>query len=1211
MDKTAIRYFAIEARKILMKSAITEAGFYGITKDGCAAPVQKGSDFEVYQTLAGTENRIYGDDIKRRANLVKAIQEQGFEQVIEETAYTWFNRIIAIRFMEVNNYLPTRVRVLSSETGSGTPDIISQADTVELNLTASELDRIQTAKRENKYDEAFRLLFVKQCNELNEILPGLFEKTNDYMELLLKITYTGDGVVRMLVDSIPEDNFNVETEGQVEIIGWMYQYYNTELKDDTFAKLKKNVKISKERIPAATQLFTPDWIVRYMVENALGRVWIEHLHAVDPSIDEKAKAAEFGWKYYLPEAEQEADVAAQLVEIRKSYRELTPQDITCIDPCMGSGHILVYMFDVLMDIYRSEGFSEREAVFDILEKNIRGLDIDRRAYQLSYFALMMKARGYNRIFFRGKENVEGERVLAEPQVFAIEESNSVNRAQLKYFGDGLSELEKNDAINQINGILDQLIDAREYGSILYIETYNWELMRRYIAKYSIPGQMDLGMIGIQDTQNQIIKIINIAAMLADKYDAVITNPPYMNMSSGDAKLNEYVKKHYKDTKTDLFACFLEKGNSMIRESGFNSMVTMQSWMFLSSFEKMRISMLKKHSITNLMHMENMVMGIAFGTAVTITYGRNVKKYRGTYNQIKLCDIKNENPFEFPVQANRFNQIGAEEFEKIPGSPIAYWVCREALEAFEKCPALGSICNVKNGMSTTNNNRFLRQWYEVSFDKVGLGVSDAVEAKATGKKWFPYNKGGDFRKWYGNTSLVVNWEGDGKEIKKAAEGASGGRIVSQEFYFMPSASWSKVTSGQFVLRYFPKGFLFDVAGPSIFSDDKLQKYIMGILNSKLKKIFLEEIYPTINFEMGQISSFPIKKDESLYNEIVRLVEENILLEKEDWDSFETSWDFKRHPLLPKILGSSSVEEEFNRWKTITGERFERVKTNEEKINQMVIDLYGLNNQLNSSMDNSDITMYKAEVEKDIKSFLSYFIGCMFGRYSLSVDGVGSFFESGSVNFEIDKDNIIPITDEAYFDDDIIKRLKEFLVIVYGEQNLESNMKFIAKALSKDEVEPEKIIRSYFLNGFYDDHISHYFASNLGKKPIYWMFDAGKENGFKCLMYIHRYTPDTVGLIRSDYLVKAQGAIENSLKNVEFAISSAISTVDKARATKDRDRFIKQLAEIKMYYPALSHVALQRIEMNLDNGVKENYQLFQGVEVSNEGEKKQTIDLLAKI
>lgn len=587
MDKTAIKNFAIEARKILMKSAIIEAGFYGITKDGCKSPIQKGNDFEVYETLAGTENRIYGDDIKRRANLVKAIEEQGFDQVIEETAYTWFNRIIAIRFMEVNNYLPTRVRVLSSETGSGTPDIIAQADTVELNLTSDELNKIQTAKRENRYDDAFRLLFVKQCNELNDILPGLFEKTDDYMELLLKITYTGDGVVRMLVDTIPEDNFNVETEGQVEIIGWMYQYYNTELKDDTFAKLKKNVKITKERIPAATQLFTPDWIVRYMVENSVGRVWIEHLRALNPSLDEKTKAEEFGWKYYLPEAEQEESVAAQLVEIRQSYKDLTTKDITCIDPCMGSGHILVYMFDVLMDIYRSEGFSEREAVFDVLEKNIRGLDIDRRAYQLSYFALMMKARGYNRIFFRGRENMDGERVQAVPQVYAIEESNSVNRNQLQYFGENLDEDERAYARDELDRLLMQLVNAKEFGSIMNIDSYNWDLLIKFTSFYSIPGQMVFEMIGIDETRSKLLKLIAQAKVMSQKYYAVVTNPPYMGNGNMNAKLVTFAKNNYPNTKSDLFAMMIEKGNKMTCKYGFSAYITMNSWMFLGTLYSLR------------------------------------------------------------------------------------------------------------------------------------------------------------------------------------------------------------------------------------------------------------------------------------------------------------------------------------------------------------------------------------------------------------------------------------------------------------------------------------------------------------------------------------------------------------------------------------------------------------------------------------------------
>ena len=701
MDKTAIRNFAIEARKILMKSAIAEAGFYGISKDGVKAPVQKGKDFEVYETLAGNEKRIFGDDIKRRANLANAVKELGFEQVIEETAYTWFNRIIAIRFMEVNNYLPTRVRVLSSETGSSTPDIVTQADTVELNMSASELEKIQQAKQDNKYDEAFRLLFIKQCNELNAILPGLFEKTNDYMELLLKIPYTGDGVIRMLIDTIPEDNFNVDTEGQVEIIGWMYQYYNTELKDDTFAKLKKNVKITKERIPAATQLFTPDWIVHYMVENSLGRVWIEHLRAVDPSVDEKSKAEEFGWKYYLPEAEQEENVAAQLVDIRASYKSLTPQDITCIDPCMGSGHILVYMFDVLMDIYRSEGFSEREAVFDILEKNIRGLDIDRRAYQLSYFALMMKARGYNRIFFRGHENLDGERVQAVPQVYAIEESNSVNRNQLKYFGSGMSEIEKNCAINELTGLLDQLKDAKEYGSILSIDTYNWTLLKRFVSNYEFSGQMNLEMVGIDDTAVLLNKLVNQSIVIGNKYCIVVTNPPYFDPSSLRPKVNDYIKKKFPNSKSDLCSVFIEVSLQMLEKHGLASLVTMQSWMFLSSYEKLRKQILENNELKSILHLGMEAFEGIIGKVVT-TAAYVIAKHKhigdGCIPAVRLVDFYDSDRYlkepEFFNKQNHYQQISQNDVKNIPGMPIAYWIDKAWINVFGKYNTLGSSSQVK-------------------------------------------------------------------------------------------------------------------------------------------------------------------------------------------------------------------------------------------------------------------------------------------------------------------------------------------------------------------------------------------------------------------------------------------------------------------------------------------------------------------------------------
>jgi len=837
MDKTAIKNFAIEARKILMKSAITEAGFYGITKDGCKSPTQKGIDFEVYETVAGTENRIFGDDIKRRASLVKAIEDIGFEQVIEETAYTWFNRIIAIRFMEVNNYLPTRVRVLSSETGSGTPDIISQSDTVELNLSVEELEKIQTAKRENRYDDAFRLLFIKQCNELNDILPGLFEKTDDYMDLLLKITYTNDGVVRMLVDSIPESNFNVETEGQVEIIGWMYQYYNTELKDDTFAKLKKNVKITKERIPAATQLFTPDWIVRYMVENSLGRVWIEHLRAVDPSVDEKAKAEEFGWKYYLPEAEQEEDVAAQLAEIRKAYKDLTPQDLTCIDPCMGSGHILVYMFDVLMDIYRSEGFSEREAVFDILEKNIRGLDIDRRAYQLSYFALMMKARGYNRIFFRGHEDIDGNRVQAVPRVYAIEESNSIERDQLAFYGAGLDEMQKNNAINQMNGLLDTLHDAKEYGSILNVKNYDWKLLHSFVDAFDNSGQMSLIRFVAGRSQILLKKLVDIGETLARKYEAVVTNPPYMGGSGMSNKLSDFVKNYYPDSKADLFACFIERCNGFAVNEGYFAMITQHSWMFLSTFEKMRKRVIE-NTFVNMAHLGarafEEINGEVVQTVALTMSNRKLNKYVGVFVRLTEYKDANEKNKEFFNIDNKY-MCSNDIYSHIAGMPVVYWGTESDYDAFKNGKTMAQVAPPKQGSTLGNNEAFLRLWYEVRWND---------------KKWFKCLKGGLTRKWYGNHEYLVDWENNGQRVKAFGHQT----IRNADKLFCPGISWSRMGGSAF--RIMPEGYFFESASGVCYPNAEQCEYILGFLNSKIVERLSKMINPTLHFQSGDLERIPV-------------------------------------------------------------------------------------------------------------------------------------------------------------------------------------------------------------------------------------------------------------------------------------------------------------------------------------------------------------------
>ena len=738
MDKTAIRNFAMEARNILRAMAEKEAGFYGVTKDGCAAPIQKGVDFETYRTLAGTENTIYGADIRRRRSLKKAVHELGFDQVIEETAYTWFNRMIAIRFMEVNDYLPTRVRVLSSENGGLTPDIVSHSLDVDLNLTSEELDRVQKAKEANKFDEAYRILFIRQCNELNDILPGLFERTDDYMELLLKVSYTGDSVIRLLVDTVAEDNFNVEAEGQIEIIGWMYQYYNSELKDDTFAKLRKNIKITKERIPAATQLFTPDWIVRYMVENSVGRVWMDHLRAVDACVDEKTRAEEYGWKYYLPEAEQEAEVAGQLTEVRKSYKDIAPQDITCIDPCMGSGHILVYMVDVLMDIYKSEGYSERDAVFDILEKNIFGLDIDRRAYQLSYFALMMKGREYGgRRFFKGRENEDGKRIPAMPHVYAIEESNAISRGQLKYFGAGLDELSKKTAAVQMNGLLDTMKDAKEYGSILNVENYDWKLLQAYVSGTDTEGQMTFDSAKAEGGKKLLARLVEIGEVLAGKYDAVVTNPPYMASGGMNVKLQKYVKKCYEKNKSDLYAVFIKRTIEFTKLSGICSMITQHTWMFLSRIEKMR--QFFEASFINMVHLGarafDEISGEVVQTVAFSVRNNRISNYEATY--IRLVDYIGEarKKAGFFVTNNR-TYSRQNEFMNIPGYPVAYWASKRNLEIFKIGKPLKNIAVPRVGLITGNNTRFIKAWWEVKYFDIKFDIESYEESKRCDLKWYP-------------------------------------------------------------------------------------------------------------------------------------------------------------------------------------------------------------------------------------------------------------------------------------------------------------------------------------------------------------------------------------------------------------------------------------------------------------------------------------------
>jgi len=1198
MDKSAIRNFSIEARKILMKSAETEAGFYGVTRKGCKKPIQKGNGFEVYETLAGTENRIYGADIKKRANLVEAVETLGFDQVIEETAYTWFNRIIAIRFMEVNGYLPTRVRVLSSETGSSTPDIVTQSLDVDLNMTTDELEKIQSAKDENRYDDAFRILFVKQCNELNAILPGLFEKTDDYMELLLKLPYTSDGVVRMLVDTVAEDNFNVETEGQIEIIGWMYQYYNTELKEDTFAKLKKNVKITKERIPAATQLFTPDWIVRYMVENSVGRVWIEHLRAVDSSVDEKSKAEEFDWKYYLPEAEQEEEIKQKLVEIRKSYLNLEPKDITCIDPCMGSGHILVYMFDVLMDIYKSEGFSERDAAFSILDHNIRGLDIDRRAYQLSYFALMMKAREYNRLFFRGVQNEDGGRRFVEPIVFAIEQSNDINRKQLKYFGAGLDAIEKNNALNQVNRLLDSFVDAREYGSILNIKDFDWELLHKFIENENTEDQISFDTLGIETTKRKLIKLIHQGYVMWKKYNAVITNPPYMSSSSMGKKLTQFAVKHYPSRKSDMFAIFIEKCKNYTKFDGCYAMITQQAWMFITSYESLRAK-LNHYDLVNMIHLGarafDEISGEIVQTVAFVFRNEYVPNYIGTYCRSTEGKSESEKRNDF-LNCNEMYYVAKNKFELIPEAPYIYWMSTKMIKAFEKGLVIDKLLP-KTGVTTGNNEVFLRYWSEVDFSYID-------------KKWFRLNKGGSFRKWYGNNEFVIDWENKGEKIKKNP----GSTIRNEAFYFREGITWGKICSGTFSARLSESNRMFDAVGLTCFSDNIPIEYVLGYLCSKVSDAYAKMMNPTLSYTVGTISNLPFIYDKSKSDRVVSLVIECIDIAQNDYNDMEFSMEFMKNPLI-KYTTDGLISTAFANWNNECIRRIRVMKNNEEKINELFIEIFELKDDLIPSVKDGEITLHRANLSSDIKDFVSYAVGCMFGRYSLDEEGItyagGRWGDSKFFTFSPDKDGIIPINDAEYFKDDIVFRFEEFVRKVFGDEIIEDNLDFIAKALKNKGNTSREIIRNYFLNDFFKDHCNTYSVTGSGKRPIYWLFDSGKQNGFKCLVYIHRYTKDTLNLIRSEYLHKTEDAVENVLKNAEYIIQTSSSAVEKAKAIKDRDKYVKKLNEMRIYYQALSHLAIQKIEIDLDDGVKKNYQLFQGIEVIVDGGRKQIVDLLAKI
>lgn len=1210
MNKTAIKNFAIWARNKLIADVSYDARLIGITEDGIAKPLpQSFGGTQFFDIGTAEPYSISGEAVRQRDKLIEVIQQKekdtdyktAYQYVIEEVAYTWFNRLIAIRFMEVNDYLPSHIRVLSSESGKLEPDLVTTPFDAELPFTAEEEAQIFQLKQDNKLDEVFRILFLKQCNALNEILPALFEKTKNYTELLLSLSVIDqDGVVYHLIHDTPEDDFNIERGGQVEIIGWLYQYYNTEPKAAAFAK---NGKITKEEIPAVTQLFTPDWIVRYMVENSLGRLWVEG----HPECGLKEN-----WKYYLEEAQQEPEVQAKLAEIRKEYAALNPEDIKLIDPCMGSGHILVYAFDVLMQIYESAGYSQRDAAKSILENNIYGLDIDDRAYQLAYFAVMMKARQYNRRILNGENSCH---------VYAIQESNSVNRAHLKYFGAGMDDIEKNAAKMQLEGLLDTLTDAKEYGSILNVESYNWDLLRRFVAAEDTAGQISMDSVGVEDTAEQLNRLIDIGETMARKYWVTCTNPPYAGTSNLSANVNNFVKKNYPDSKADLFAVFIERCRQMTVNNGFQAMITQHAWMFLSSFEKLREKMMLTETV-NMAHLGarafEEIGGEVVQTTAFVRCANHVEGYKGTYCRL-IEPTSQQGKADMFISGQNQYRVGQISFSKIPGVPVAYWISPEVLKLFDE-RTVGSIADAKSGMTTTDNTRFLRLWEEVNCQKIGFGYGNIADTQDMKYKWFPFCKGGDFRRWAGNESFVVNWFNNGEEIRIAAEGATGGRLVNIDCALRECLVWTKISSANISLRMKKQGIFFSDAAPGVFANRETLYYLLALLNTKYANEIIKLINPTLNFVPGAVSSVPVKKDEKNKGKIIEIAEGNVQLSEQDWDSFETSWDFKKHPLLQNV---STISEAFNQWQAECDDRFNQLKTNEEELNRIFIDIYGLQDELTPEVEDKDVTVRKADLQRDIKSLLSYAVGCMFGRYSTYKDGLLFAGEPYSLQAFVDKmnerpgtisaeelerayrnegivvdemffpdaDNVIPITDEEYLDDDIVSRLCAWLKAVYGADTLEANLDYIAKALGNKGSTSREIIRNYFLNDFFKDHCQTYSVTGSGKRPIYWLFDSGKQNGFKALVYLHRYTPDTIGNLRIDYLHKMQRVYESEINRMQDMMDHSGNAREVAAASKRKDKLAKQLKECREYDEKISHLALSRIELDLDDGVKVNYRKLQ--------------------
>ena len=1219
MNKGAIKSFAIWARNKLMADVKSNAYLIGIREDGIQDSLPQSTiEVEYYDIGSAEPYAVTGDDLRKRDKIISRFQydindsdyKTAYRNLLEHTASTWFNRLCAIRFMEVNEYFDDGLRVLSSsEMGKRESDLMSSPFDSDIEFSDDERIQIRDWKLSNKSEELFAFLLKKKCKQLSEFLPGLFETNDDCTDLLIRFSiFDKAGIIDHLVNDIDEEDW----KEQVQIIGWLYQFYNTEFKDETYKLLKKQ-NLTKERIPSVTQLFTPEWIVKYMVENSLGRIWLDgHPYSKSeflPTEDEQADYAagnhvyeDHKWHYFLDEAEQEPDVQAQLNEIRKEYATLNPEDLTFIDPCLGSGHIICYAFDVLMQIYTEQGYTARDAVKSIVENNLYGLDIDERAYQLAYFSVMMKARQYDRGAFR--------RGLT-PRVYAFEESNQIKPKELEIFGADLSPIEKNMALDQMQELLKMFKDAKELGSIIKTSPMNWELLKDFVSSFSSYG--DITMLAempedIGDLQRKLQRIINIGELLSKQYWITCTNPPYMNPTPLQRPI---VEKDYKEAKSDLCAAFILRLRELTVLKGVQAMITMHSWMFLYSYEDLRKNILTR-TIINMLHLGPRAFDEISGEVVQTTAFaiRNLSERRYTSLFYRLVDQNSEQGKHnaFLEKSNYFARQ-SEMFSMIPGNTVAYWKSNAFLKVFNN-NNLGTYLFSDGQILTGNNEKYLRAIWEVSNKKIQE------------EEWKLHTKGGSFRKWYGNIDMVVDWSKSAVNHYRKDPTA---RILSEKYWDNTGIVWNGTCDpNRFGARILQEEESFNKAAPAVFLKDSRDNeyYYLGIINSVVGNDVMITFNSTLYRSVADVLKIPVIKND--VQRVSDLVKECIELSKEDWDSFENSWDFKKHPFLEWIgttgeerrlatqdssYVQSPMEYAYTNWMLDCDERFERLKENEEELNRIFIDIYGLQDELKPVIADENVTIRKANLHRDIKSFISYAVGCMFGRYSLDAEGLiyagGDWkktYENKYESFLPDEDNCIPITDENYFSDDIVGRFVEFVRVVYGNDTLEENLQFIADSIGGKGDDSRGVIRKYFLNDFFKDHCKIYSVSGSGKRPIYWLFDSGKQNGFKALIYMHRWDANTIATVRTRYVAKVQEKYENELRSMDLQMEHLTDPRQKASLQKRKEKITKQVAEIRKYDELIGHMALEYIDIDLDDGVKVNHEK---VQIDRNGDKYQIL------